>query len=302
VPSAATLTLDSALTGPVREQIEQLLARAEATDGYPALNEATALALRQGSPDALHLTARLGDPVVGYGQLLPGPEGSTGVLVVDPPARRQGVGLQLVRALAERAPTPLQLLAPTDSAAAQALAARAGLVAGRTLLVMERDLAQPLPEPVVPADITIRTFEPGRDEAAWLTVNAAAFAGHPEQGAMTAADLEERMAEPWFDPAGFFLAERGGALVGFHWTKQHADHLGEVYVLGVAPAGHRQGIGRTLLLTGLAHLRDRGNTTVQLYVEADSGPAVALYSGYGFTTAGRDVMYASRPTRAPKEG
>jgi mycothiol synthase len=202
----------------------------------------------------------------------------------------------------ERADTPLQLLAPTDSGAAQALAARAGLVASRTLLIMKRDLAQPLPEPVVPAGLTIRTFVPGQDEAAWLAVNAAAFAGHPEQGALTAADLAERMAEPWFDPAGFFVAERDGAMVGFHWTKQHEDGLAEVYVLGVAPLGHRQGIGRVLLVTGLAYLRRRGNTTVELYVEAASGPAVALYAGYGFTTATRDVMYAQRPTRAPEEG
>ena len=109
------------------------------------------------------------------------------------------------------------------------------------------------------------------------------------------------MAEPWFDPAGFFVAERGGAMVGFHWTKQHPDRLGEVYVLGVAPEGHRQGIGRALLLTGLAHLRQRGNTTVQLYVEAASAPAVALYSSYGFDTTGRDVMYAQRPIRASQE-
>jgi mycothiol synthase len=194
------------------------------------------------------------------------------------------------------------VLAPTDSPAAQALAARAGLVAGRTLLIMKRDLEQPLPEPVVPVGMTIRTFRPGQDEAAWLAVNAAAFAGHPEQGAMTAADLAERMAEPWFDPDGFFVAERGGAMLGFHWTKQHEDRLGEVYVLGVAPPGHRQGVGRALLLTGLRHLRRRGNTTVELYVEAASGPAVALYSSYGFTTTARDVMYAQRPTRAAQEG
>jgi mycothiol synthase len=302
VPSPATLTIEPALTGKTRDQVEELLDRAEAEDGFSALNEAAALALRQDPSPAVHLTARADDRVVGYAQLVPAAGISTGFLVVDPSARRQGVGLGLVQALLERADTPLQLLAPTDSAAAQALAARAGLVASRTLLIMKRDLAQPLPEPVVPAGLTIRTFVPGQDEAAWLAVNAAAFASHPEQGALTAADLAERMAEPWFDPAGFFVAERDGVMVGFHWTKQHEDRLGEVYVLGVAPAGHRQGIGQALLLTGLAHLRRRGNTTVELYVEAASGPAVALYSGYGFTTATRDVMYAQRPTRASEEG
>jgi mycothiol synthase len=302
MPSAAALTIDSALTGATREQVEQLLARAQAADGYRALNEAAELALRQDSSAAVHLTALADDRVVGYAQLAPGPQGSTGFVVVDPPARRSGVGLRLVRALVEHAPSPLQLLAPTDSAAAQALAARAGLTAGRTLLIMTRDLREPLPEPVVPAGVTIRTFRPGQDEAAWLTVNAAAFAGHPEQGALTDVDLAERMAEPWFDPEGFFLAERGGAILGFHWTKQHEDGLGEVYVLGVAPTGHRQGIGGALLLVGLQHLRRRGNTTVELYVEAASGPAVALYSSYGFTTAARDVMYAQRPIRAAQEG
>jgi len=302
MPSAATLTVDSALTGVTRKGIEELLAHAEAVDGYRALNEAAEIALRQDSSDSTHATVLADDEVVGYGQLAAGPRESTGFLVVDPSSRRQGIGLRLVRALAEQAPSPLQLLAPTDSPAAQALAARAGLVAGRTLLIMKRDLERPLPEPGVPAGVTIRTFVPGQDETAWVAVNAAAFAHHPEQGALTAEDLAERMAEPWFDPAGFFVAERDDAMVGFHWTKQHEDRLGEVYVLGVAPAGHRQGIGRALLLIGLAYLRERGNTTVELYVEAASGPAVALYSGYGFATAARDVMYAQRPTRAPEEG
>ena len=295
------LTIDPALSEAAREQVEQLLARAEAADGYLALNEAAVLALRQDASDTVHLTALAGDRALGYAQLVPGPRTSTGFLVVDPSARRQGVGLRLAEALVERAPTPLHLLAPTDSTAAQVLAARADLVAERTLLIMKRDLGEPLPEPAVPAGVAIRTFRPGQDEAGWLTVNAAAFASHPEQGAVTAADLAARMAEPWFDPAGFFVAERGGAMVGFHWTKQHPDRLGEVYVLGVAPEGHQQGIGRALLLTGLAYLRQRGNTTVQLYVEAASAPAVALYSSYGFDTTGRDVMYAQRPIRASQE-
>ena len=87
----------------------------------------------------------------------------------------------------------------------------------------------------------------GADEDAWLAVNAAAFAGHSEQGRWTRADLLAREAEPWFDPAGFLLAERENVLLGFHWTKVHADGMGEVYVLGVDPAAHGLGLGSALL-------------------------------------------------------
>ena len=39
---------------------------------------------------------------------------------------------------------------------------------------------------------------------------------------MDAANLAERMAEPWFDPAGLLVAAEGDRLLGFHWTKQHS--------------------------------------------------------------------------------
>ena len=101
------------------------------------------------------------------------------------------------------------------------------------------------------------------------------------------------MSESWFDPAGFFVAISAGRRVVFHWTKQHEDQLGEVYVLGVDPVAVGQGLGKAFLTTGLRHLKRRGNTRVQLYVEADHGVAIALYSAYGFRVASRDVMYGS---------
>src|SRR5205814_7416943 len=121
-----------------------------------------------------------------------------------------------------------------------------------------------------------RSFRPGRDEDAWIEVNAAAFANHPEQSRVVRADLEARMAEPWFDPAGFLLAERAGELLGFHWTKVHGDGLGEVYVLGIAPAAQGLGLGPALLVRGLRYLADRGCPTVLLYVDGDNDAAMQL--------------------------
>ena len=79
---------------------------------------------------------------------------------------------------------------------------------------MRRPVAAPLPDLAVPDGVTVRGYRPGDDQQL-LRVNAAAFADHPEQGAMDAANLAERMAEPWFDPAGLIVAEDpDGSLLG----------------------------------------------------------------------------------------
>jgi len=127
-------------------------------------------------------------------------------------------------------------------------------------------------------------------------VNARAFAHHPEQGAWTKADLEMREAEPWFDPEGFFLAERDGELAGFHWTKVHPEGPdgspeGEVYVVGVDPGGQGGGLGRALTLVGIRYLQARGLAHVMLYVDEDNTPATRMYTALGFSRRNTDVMY-----------
>jgi mycothiol synthase len=150
--------------------------------------------------------------------------------------------------------------------------------------------------------VRIRTYAGGADDAELLRVNNAAFATHPEQGGWTAADLDERRAESWFDPQGLFLAfdEQTDALRGFHWTKVHSDQtgLGEVYVVGVDPAAQGTGLGGLLTAVGVAHLaRQLGGTaepTVMLYVESDNTAALKTYQRLGFTQFSVDTAYAVR--------
>ncbi|HEV7207476.1 MAG TPA: mycothiol synthase, partial [Mycobacteriales bacterium] len=189
--------------------------------------------------------------------------------------------------------------------AAQALAHHAGFARTRVLWQMRRSLLAPVPAPRWPAGVTVRTFDVGQDEPAWIACNARAFARHPEQGGWTIQDLLLREAEPWFDPAGFFLAERDGRLAGFHWTKIHgaearhgpAGHehpaIGEVYVVGVDPSAQGTGLGAALTLRGLQHLRAEGLTQVLLYVDEDNPRAVALYERLGFTKWDSDITYMS---------
>ena len=287
-----TISVATELSGTEIDSVLRLVADAEAVDQIRALNEAALLRLRRTHPTTRHVLVSEQDELVGYAQLESGAEWSASQLVVSPDHRREGVGTQLLQRLIMESTSPLRIWAMGDSAAAQALAATAGMARLRELLIMGRGLDDELPEPAVPSGVQIRAFVPGQDEREWLRVNAAAFANHPEQALIDLADLKDRMAEPWFNPDGFFVATRQGAMIGFHWTKQHQDQLGEVYVLGVAPWVSGQGLGKALLLTGLRWLQQQGCSRVKLYVEADHRAAIELYLTYGFTTASRDVMYA----------
>jgi mycothiol synthase len=210
-------------------------------------------------------------------------------LAVAPAARGKGLGGRLA-ALAAAAPGELTAWSHGDDPAARVIAERLGFVRDRELWVMRRPSAVPLPPAEPPPGVTIRDFGAATDADALLAVNAAAFANHPEQGAMSAADLAERMAEPWFDPAGLLLAiGPEGTLLGFHWTKQHDAHHGEVYVVGVSPDAHGRGLGRVLTVAGLRHLASRGVAEVHLYVESDNTAALGLYSRLGFDHAPTDT-------------
>jgi mycothiol synthase len=210
-------------------------------------------------------------------------------LAVAPDGRGRGAGTALVGAALEGALDPVTAWSHADHPAAAALARRFGFEATRRLWVMERD-ADPVDVPPVEG-VAIRGYrDSDADEV--IRVNAAAFAHHPEQGSMDAANLAERMAEPWFDPAGLLVADAGDGLLAFHWTKVHdADH-GEVYVVAVDPAAQRRGLGRAVTAAGLAHLASRGVRRILLYVESDNEAAIATYTKLGFEHTTTHVQYS----------
>jgi mycothiol synthase len=308
-PGPPAVAVSDGLAASQATAVLALVERAARADGVAPLSEQGMLHVRYGgAPGIRDLVASSDGRIAGYARLDPpvpppadgsaGGEPASGELVVDPEFRRRGLGRALAEAMAGLAGAAgLQVWAHGDQPAAAALAAAAGFERTRSLWQMRRPLAEPLAEPRLAEGITIRAFEPGRDEDAWVALNATAFASHPEQGAWTRTDLELREREDWFDPAGFFLAVRGDRLAGFHWTKVHAAQgespaIGEVYVVGVDPAERGTGLGRALTLIGVRYLRDQGLGEVMLYVDESNGAAVRLYESLGFSRWSADVMFS----------
>ncbi|MGW7043911.1 mycothiol synthase [Streptomyces avermitilis] len=286
----------AALSSGQAEAVLALLDEAARVDGQPAVSEQGRLQLRGGEREGVrHLLLSAGDTLVGYAQLedTDPVEAPAAELVVHPAHRGRGHGRALGTALLAATGKRLRAWAHGGHSAARHLAQVLGLTLFRELRQMRRPLAGlDLAEPKLPDGVTVRAFVPGEDDAAWLAVNAAAFAHHPEQGSLTQRDLDDRKAEPWFDPAGFFLAERDGELIGFHWTKVHAqERIGEVYVLGVRPGAQGGGLGKALTTIGLRHLEAQGLPTAMLYVDADNKAAVSVYERLGFVTHETDLMY-----------
>jgi mycothiol synthase len=161
----------------------------------------------------------------------------------------------------------------------------------RTLQLMQ--VALPVACVDVPSGATLRNFEPGRDEQAWLEQNNAAFASHPEQGAWLLADLDERTREPWFDPSGFLLLEIDGRLAASCWTKVHElhpDRFGEIYIISVHPDFQGRDLGRVMVTQGLEVLRRKGVTHAMLFVDESNVGAKALYESLGFKVVRDDRL------------
>ena len=286
--------------------IRALAAESAAADGHPPFGDSVWRDLAHPTERSLVLLASEGNGTLGALHAAPAdndPDAKvvTVSLVVQPSHRGRGTEHRLVdAALTELARHGARHLAlwvfgaddePTPFATDNGFA-------------LERELQQlrvrlPIDEPPRwPPDVEVRAFRPGLDDEAWLAVNNRAFADDPDQGGWSTDTLRTRLAEPWFDPAGFLLAWDDHGIAGFCWTKVHPaappgepEALGEIYVIGVDPARQGRGLGRALVITGLHWLHGHGTPVGMLFVDAANEPAIALYRALGFEIARRDRAY-----------
>jgi mycothiol synthase len=284
-------------------EVSALLTRCERADRHPSLAEPQRVAAARSDlgGHGAQIVLAYDEGLVGCALITPALDGATALHVaVDPDHRgaAEGVQHEVLRTALDHATgaaeVRLWIMQATDLD---------DLTAGELGFEPERDLVQmrvplPLPPETVASarPVTTRPFRPGQDDAAWLAINNAAFADHPEQGHWTLDDLRAHMAFDWFDLDGFLVAERpdGNGLLGSCWTKIHRNTepvLGEIYVISVNPEFHSQGWGKALTVAGLEWMATQGVTNGMLYVTGSNTAAVTLYGSLGFTVDHVDRSY-----------
>jgi mycothiol synthase len=222
------------------------------------------------------------DGLLGYALL---DERGAALVTVPPASEGRGVGTALREAAEARAiergeALVRQYVAATNEAA-RAHLLEAGYWPAYRYVRMRMDLTH-TPEP--PPDVLVREFNRGVDDRPVHALVEEAMAG--------VAGNEPRSLESWqaakvdkegWDPSLWLIHEDAHGLGGVVLCERWEDGVGYVDYLAVASRLRGRGLGRAMLLHGLAALRATGLAAVELSVQGENAGATRLYESVGMS-------------------
>jgi mycothiol synthase len=220
-----------------------------------------------------------GNGPVGYAIL---DESGAAMVTVPPGSEGRRIGTTLREATEARAGARgddvVRQYLPATNEAARAHLREAGYRLVHRYARMRVELAQVEPPP----DMPIRAFVPGADDAAVHELVEEALAEIPGN---LPHSLEAwravHVAKEGFDPSLWLLHEDADGLAAAALCERREEGVGCVDYLAVAARSRRRGLGRALLLHGLAALRAHGLVTGELFVQAENENATRLYESVG---------------------
>ncbi len=155
-------------------------------------------------------------------------------------------------------------------------------------MVIQLDALPPAPR--WPAGVSVRSFVPGQDDRAALTVVRECFSDH---WGYVEEPFEEDLkrwqyftsTDPEFDPTLRLLAIADGRIIGTSYASLKVDDdptLAWIATVGVVRPWRRRGLAQALILATFGALYERGRRKIGLGVDADSlTGATRLYEKVG---------------------
>lgn len=144
------------------------------------------------------------------------------------------------------------------------------------VLLMRRDLDEPVEPPIWPTGVSVQTLGAKPDLKLLKAAHAVLEPGYWEGGGGAPIFRKWWNAlrkDVEYDPALVFIATDAEGVAGLAqcWTSPFVKDL------AVAPRMRRKGLGRALMLVAFSEFARRGAAHVDLKVREDNAGAIALY-------------------------
>jgi len=245
------------------------------------------------SPDQDLFIVEIDEDIVGYMDVKP--ELTIGRVILDcwvhPEHRRRGLATKLLGYATNRTKELGAKVAHVnimeDNVVAGGVLCRLGFNLVRRFLKLRLGIADVCWADINQAALGCRYLQHG-EEVKLTQLQNRAFAGTWGYNPNTVEEITYKTNSSNCSPEDVVLACDGDKVVGYCWTwiackgAVPSERKGQIFMLGLAPDYRGKGIGKKILLAGLAHLKSRSLQVAELTVDSENKVACALYKSIGF--------------------
>ena len=242
------------------------------------------------------------DNIAGYMDVKP--ELGIGRVVLDfwvhPEHRMKGLATKLLSYASDRAKElgaeVAHVNVSEDNVVATTVLHRLGFNLVRRFLELELDISNADKLDMTGGDRNCRYLQSGEEDNLTQLQNNA-FTGAWGYNPNSVEEIIFRINSSTCSPKDIILIEDKNKAIGYCWTGTSCDEgitsirKGRILMLGVAPDYRRKGIGKKLVLAGLAQLRSKGLQVAELTADSENKAACALYRSIGFGVQANTFWY-----------
>jgi len=254
------------------------------------------------SPEQDLFIAGIDEIIIGYMNVTP--ELTIGRVVlscwVHPEHRRKGLATKFLGYATNRAGELGARIAHVnveeDNVVAERLLSGLGFSFVRRFLELRLDIADIGRLDINPVATGCRYLQPGEEDKLTQLQNCA-FAGTWGYSPNTVEEITFRTRLSNCSLDDIMLIHEGDKAIGHCWTGTSCEagvpsaRVGRILMLGVDPDYRGKGVGKKLILGGIAHLESKGLQVAELTVDSENKVACTLYKSLGFKVQASTLWY-----------
>jgi mycothiol synthase len=254
------------------------------------------------SPEQDLFIVELNGEIIGYMDVKP--ELTIRRVILDcwihPEHRRRGLAKKLLGYATNRARESgakvAQVNIKEDNVVARKILSRLGFSLVRRFLELGLEIADVSELDMVQAGAGCRYLRPGEEDKLSQFQNRA-FAGAWGYNPNTVDEMTFRVNSSTCSWEDIAVIHEGDKAIGYCWAGISYEEgvpstrKGRILMLGVDPDYRGKGIGKRLVLAGLARLKSKGLQVAELTVDSENKAACALYQSLGFEVQANTLWY-----------